>query len=456
MLNIISKDDVMNLLYQSYEYGNLGLFIGAGFSKATVDNGFDNIALSWGELITEACEELGIEQLKPEDYYGTSYPEIATKLCTLYAKNNKIPYKEAKERFKITVCNIVNWLPNKEKSKTFSEYLSLINPSWIVTTNYDLVIERLLTGKCKTLGPGDYFSSPKGLVPIYHLHGVRHDPTSIVITQEDYVSLFRPTEYRQTKLALTIKESTTLVLGYQLGDINVQSAVDWSVNIFSKTQEYPGGVIQAVRKEEPSDEPYQDSNGNIIIEIREIEDFLKELTQYFEIKGAESKEKIEKINNLIGKLDVDRDIRVDKFINHRSERLELLSKLSEFEQYMIVPYIDFISACIDKTWENAIPDGAFEPYNQNLKILLDIVIEYEYDRMPPALFEFVAYSLDRVLNYVGEDPLKRYRGSSFSATKTWHSKKGEIPNLMLKELYSFSKYKYIRLHSMLKPLILDE
>jgi len=32
-----------------------------------------------------------------------------------------------------------------------------IDPSWVITTNYDLVIEKLLTGKCVTLGPENYF-----------------------------------------------------------------------------------------------------------------------------------------------------------------------------------------------------------------------------------------------------------------------------------------------------------
>ena len=53
---------------------------------------------------------------------------------------------------------------------------------------------------------------------MFHLHGVRTNPKEIIIAQEDYITLFRPSEYRQMKLALTIKESTTLFLGYGLGE----------------------------------------------------------------------------------------------------------------------------------------------------------------------------------------------------------------------------------------------
>jgi len=48
-----------------------------------------------------------------------------------------------------------------------------------------------------------------------------------IIVQEDYVGQFRPTEYRQIKMALMIKESTMLIIGYGLGDVNVLTALDW-------------------------------------------------------------------------------------------------------------------------------------------------------------------------------------------------------------------------------------
>ncbi|MBO1912124.1 SIR2 family protein, partial [Microvirga sp. 3-52] len=157
---------------------------------------------------------------------GISYPEISTLICDKYASDNNIPYEEAKFLFKSKVCELTNWYPDSEQRGIYSEYLELMDPKWIITTNYDLVIESLLTGRCLSLSPQDYLTSPKEAIPVYHLHGIRHNPESIIITQEDYVKLFRPNEYRQIKLALTIKESTSLILGYGLGDVNVLSAVD--------------------------------------------------------------------------------------------------------------------------------------------------------------------------------------------------------------------------------------
>jgi hypothetical protein len=45
-----SRADVLDFVFTSSKYGNLGLFVGAGFSKAVL-NGEDEIALSWGDYL---------------------------------------------------------------------------------------------------------------------------------------------------------------------------------------------------------------------------------------------------------------------------------------------------------------------------------------------------------------------------------------------------------------------
>lgn len=448
----LTREYVMNELYKAYDYGNLGLFIGAGFSKAVVDNELDNKALSWGELIREVCKSLEVDIPNNNDTRGMSYPEIATEICAKISKQEEISYPEAKDKFKKAICDMTNWLPSEEKRDAFSTYLNEIDPSWIITTNYDLVLERLLTGKSKTLGPIDYLTYPKNLIPIYHLHGVRHEHESIIITQEDYLPLFRPNEYRQIKLALTIKESTTLILGYQLGDVNVQSAVDWSKNIFPESGEYPHEIIQAVRSKDPSMSPYRNISGNIVIEIEEIEGFLRELIKFFTKRKQEKESRMKNINDIIGELTENREEQVDRFIKDSEIRLKLLQVLSRFEQHMVIPYIDFMSACIDKTWKDAAEDGAFGAYDDNLRILLDIVINYEYKKMPPALFEFVSYSLNQVLQYVSDNNIKE-KGKSHKATETWHSKKGEIPLEMVEQLAHYSRLKHYQLYSKIKMIM---
>ena len=208
--------------------------------------------------------------------------------------------------------------------------------------------------------------APKDLTPIYHLHGIRSNPDSIVITQEDYVSLFRPNEYRQIKLALTIKESTVLLLGYGLGDINVLTALDWSNNVFgTKEENYPNEIIQIVKTDEPEDEPYRDKNKIVIYEVGQLQDFFVDYSKSNSIYKAK-KEKADKLlSDLQEKLNPD-EVLIDKFIDDQEYRKDILKRLANFPPLIISSFESFLNKVFDKTWERSLPNGAFEGYNENL------------------------------------------------------------------------------------------
>lgn len=434
---VLSKEIVFEKLFNSYNYGNLGLFVGAGFSKAAME-GQRKSALNWLELIKATSERLEIEFPSNDNLVGISLPELATSLCKYLSAMNNISYEEAKGMFKNEICKISNWLPSEEQTKRFRDIFDKINPAWIITTNYDLVLETILIGKSKGLAPFNYLSAPRGVIPIYHIHGTRLDPDSIIITQDDYIPLFRPNEYRQSKLAMTIRESTTLVLGYGLGDMNVLSALDWSKNIYTKKNEYPCEIIQVFWTDNPGDSPYKDENGNIIIESNDIIDFLDELVEFILRKKDKYNDKLESLKRLVGLLDGDDKELVEKFINSGRFRAELLDLLSEFEYHMIYSYIEFFTRCINRVWEETSVDGVFHAYDKYLNILLDIIINYEYSKMPPRLFEITVKSLNRVLAYVGFA-----LGDSWDAKRTWDRRKNDIPKEMVRQLYNYSEERYI-------------
>lgn len=56
----ITREEAIGMICESSIYGNLGLFIGAGFSKAIL-NKRANIALSWGELIERIAKENDVD-----------------------------------------------------------------------------------------------------------------------------------------------------------------------------------------------------------------------------------------------------------------------------------------------------------------------------------------------------------------------------------------------------------
>jgi hypothetical protein len=291
-----------------------------------------------------------------------------------------------------------------------------------------------LTGKSIPLGPNDSLSSPKGIIPVFHLHGLRTNPEEIIIALEDYVTLFRPSEYRQIKLALTIKESTTLLLGYGLGDVNVLTALDWSRNVFKGEEaSYPNDVIQVLREDNPKKVPYRDKNEIVIIETEDISIFFEE---YIEVRSdllKEEKKEKETLDDLAAELDDPDSKTIEIFIDDRKFRSDILKLLSKSSTHLVAGFVTFLNKCIDETWMRSEPKGAFEGYNQNLIMIIDILTSFKINHFPPALFQTAAYGLERLGCYIGNDA-----GQSWSAQKTWNKRKSELPEEIVNELASIA------------------
>lgn len=447
-----TREEVLRFISNSASFGNLGVFIGAGFSKAVLNDEFDYIALSWGELLNEVAKKLGIDYNTIQKD-GVSYPDIASVMCQMHCEINKISYEESLRILKRQIADLTSWYPDLDKRKEFSAYLKTLGPSWIITTNYDLVIESLLTGIAIPLGPNDPLVAPTSVIPVYHLHGIRTNPEEIIIVQEDYVTLFRPNEYRQIKLALTIRESTTLIIGYGLGDVNVLTALDWSKNVFSGHQEnYPHEVIQILRKDNPKSVPYRDKHGIIIIEASSLPNFFKEFLDIRNKLLDEDKKKRETLNKLAKALDNPQISMIKKFIDDQKFRKKILKVLSKFPIHLISGFVPFLNKCIDETWRRSEPSGAFEGYNQNLIIILDILTVFKWEQIPPALFQTTAYALQRVGYYIGNE-----RGKSWAAKRTWDNRKTELSDEIVHELYNFAdRYKYNYLLRLVKDLVSKE
>ena len=73
----ISRKIVLEKLFNAFNYGNLGMFIGAGFSKTVIDDKFSP-ALGWFDLIKEASDNFKIDLPSDKELIGVSLPELAT------------------------------------------------------------------------------------------------------------------------------------------------------------------------------------------------------------------------------------------------------------------------------------------------------------------------------------------------------------------------------------------
>lgn len=85
-------------------------------------------------------------------------------------------YRQACIKLKSVICELVNVYPEEEDKKRFQSYFDDLDINWIVTTNYDTILENILIGKALPLNPAGSFIKIKNMVPVYHIHGIRTNP----------------------------------------------------------------------------------------------------------------------------------------------------------------------------------------------------------------------------------------------------------------------------------------
>ena len=427
-----TREDVIKLLARASLEGYLGLFVGTGFSKA-VTNG---LAPNFKQLLVELMQRLSIKGDIDNDleFRHRSYPQIASLLLSKY-KDECNDANSAPDEFREQISNICNLTPNYELYSNYSQALKAIRPSWIITTNYDLLLEALLEDAVSLLANQPLIARPDR-VPIYHLHGHRLHPKSIKITEEDYITLIGPIDYQRLKLPLLFLESTTLMLGYALGDINVRAAIEWSSSFKTsnnfQVSSIQGTVVQALYVSEITNEkPYVGANGEIIIEIHNLLEFLQEI--------GRSKAELEEIVSSIRK-------EINSFLSDTENALALMQDQGKKDLFLNIighalPYavptrlIDFLSKILDPIWEDARKDDGWEYYNIYLSLLLDIFERIDVSRINPTVFAYLVHSLERVSWFLKDG---YYLGYAWKASETWKNEHDRISNELKKEIYSYA------------------
>lgn len=445
----MEKADVYNLIAKSTIFGNLGLFVGSGFSKAVCESPFINKGpLSWEELLKKTCEHYNLEWEEITKKI-MSYPEIASEICRkiMQKREQEISLKSKKyydiqKEVKASICEFTSWYPNEEQRTDFSPLLKSLEPQWIITTNYDLVLESLLPDFSISLSPENSLVYSKSSIPIYHLHGIRSNPDTLIITNEDYVKLFRPTEYRLHKLSLTLSESTTLIMGYGVGDQNVLTALDWSKNVYSnKSEHFPNEIIQIMYSEDSTDEVSETEDGMIILKTSSLLQTLKEIKESIEKNNISNTEDLDKIKKITIELCSLEEDQINTFIMDQDKRKALLMDISPLINKVTTPFLMFLNIVFDKSWEKTHPTGAFSEYAIVLNIIIDLFSIIEYEKMPPALFGLTANNLSRLSWYIGNG-----KGESHYARRVWDSRNKEIPEPARKELSAYAQqYNYYKL-----------
>lgn len=459
----LTREDVFRqIAYASVIEGRLGLFVGAGFSMAVFDDGCPELQscnissqpLSWVALLEKACNNLGVD-FNSVNRTCKSCPEIASEICKLIVKKEGGRFDEAQAMLKKTICKLVSWYPNKEQRDVFAKELNGLNPNWIVTTNYDLVIEGLLPDQAKSIRPNEVISCSRDQTPVYHMHGIKTDPNSIIITNEDYIKLFRPDEYRQQRLPFLFMESTTLAVGYGVGDSNVLTALDWKENVYQEVgKSSQGCFIQLAYSETPKEKPYK-INEIIVVETKSVLNTLKEINEFIERQKVQKNDYDLSVTNFFNYYDNLTQKDIDDFILNDTKKAPFVKAVNIAHDRVSSFACIFLSRVMERCWERCAPDGAFKEYADMLGVLIYCMKNIEFKNLSPALFEIIASSLDSLARYIDIDNINEYNsysGKSVPAKKLWDAEKNNIPEEYINELKNYargSKWLKIDLRSIL-------
>lgn len=425
----LNRADVLNLICQASIMDNLGMIIGAGFTKALTNNK----TLDWAGLLKFLCRKTHVEYDKLEG----SKPEIASQICRKNAENKGCLYSESVAEVKTLAVQALDVTPSNDNIQSFKKFFDTIQSNWIVTTNYDLNLEAILSGKSISIDPTSCFFKVKGITPIYHIHGISNDPKNIVLTNEDYVSLFRPSDYRQSRLPFLIKESTVLMLGYSLNDFNVISSLDLANNVYKNiNNNYDSSIIKVIRNENYNPEPYQNDDGIIIIETDELINFFDELIAVYQGKAVDIQNKNEEVMDKINFFQNATQENFDDFIDNPENRKEIISFVASLNleyQYIYPSYIRFLEQVDDVLYERARPNGAFSAYDEKLKVILDILKNVNFNKTP---YIFVRFIFSRLLSL--SPSIGTNLGQSYAAANTWNTEAPSLPREVLCELKKYA------------------
>ena len=426
----ISKEDVFETITKAARSNTLGLFIGSGFTKAVLHNNRIHTAYDWKELLKASCDRMGIVRDVLNE--GMPYPQIASTICYEYSQAKKVSLKDAERKLKFTISDLVNASPTKNTLAEYEEYFKELVPNWIVTTNYDSIIEQILHEKAFLINPKDSFIKTKDFIPVYHIHGSITDPESIVITNEDYTQTLRVSDYRHARLPFLIKESTVLMLGYSLNDLNVLSAVDYSQNVYTNVStSFETPIIQLLYKKHPNEEPYI-SNDIIIQEIDNLSNYLSQLIDYIKryksIIGKKSND-VKKLLEFFTNAD---NSDINTFINSRDNRKEIFDSIKsiDFEFWYIYPsYMAFLNKSFGILWDKSHMHNAFSYYKDILDLLLDILENVDYEKVPLSLLQYLIEQFKSISSYIGNNS-----GQSWAAKELWDKRCNAIPQEFINEI----------------------
>lgn len=125
----------------------------------------------------------------------------------------------------------------------------------IITTNWDTVLEQLFPEYRVFVGQKELlFSNPLNIGEIYKIHGCAKNPSSLILTDDDYNDFNNRNAYLAAKLITIFVENPVVFIGYSLSDTNIRSIIKSIASCIggSNIQKLQNNLIFIDRNEPPT------------------------------------------------------------------------------------------------------------------------------------------------------------------------------------------------------------
>ena len=430
--------DISTSLYTN----SLTLFVGTGFSKYMTDDKAPN----WLQLLVEATKAIDkkdklLNQLFNTDSSGNvKEPKYDLTICAQILENE---YKRAKKNIKSQISDIIRdsineKTINKEKLEHLQDFFEKYPNVNIITTNYDTIFsEFVLPLTSRIIVEGSTIPRINSGQNIYHIHGSVTQPESIVLTINDYYNFQNTNNYFSRKFFTLLQESTVAILGYSLGDFNLNSILSEVKN--SRKESFRRTDIYYVTKDDVNElleRFYSITYAIKALQYTEIDEFFDSIDKNFD----SAKELIDSVENLTSVIDGSKKY-TDEFLKLRLSLTKILVQAASLgiestDEAFVSTLFDLVKKKKEFTHET----GAWNQYEHLADWLLELasLIVIKDSKYEEEFCELVKYSLRK-------SSKKLYKGYSWHAWTAWHNRWHEMKvenQIMLQDLIENNYWAY--------------
>lgn len=432
--------------------GSATFFVGTGVSRFLTDNK----APSWTELLAELTIRIDSKMTlynKLFDSQKRTYldPYICAQILeNEYGKLGKNIRYEIKT---ILDERINHDTINQDKLASLKGFFSKHMEINVITTNYDtLLSDYVMSGNFpQIVTDGSPVPRSNDSGNVFHIHGCISNPESLVFTINDYFRFQHKDSYLSRKFFTLLQETTIIIIGYSLGDFNLNGIINESQSagklcargndIYLMSRDIVDTVVK---------DYYKHTYGINVEDSVGIDELffklsLPESEQSFQqiADGAKSLVKV-----ISGEL-----IFTDEFIKTRSA----LSTIFEYAKMQEItfdnkPFIETLIKLLDKKRELCGLPNAWEQYAHLAEWIIDIGKRIEFHGMSTTIKEqyvnlafFSLSTMDH--NGVG------ITGCSWEAFNVWNSRYNELLQGNQVLLKSFNWWESIKVKFGLRSVV---